>query len=76
MDASIALLSTRGSALTVANSLPQAISAYSFTTLAWLSAQALPLITWPTFISSLLTPDYQHANRKKVLPNRLIDGQD
>ncbi|KUI66417.1 hypothetical protein VM1G_01549 [Cytospora mali] len=35
---------------------------YSFATLAWLSAQAVPLIVWPTFIASLLTPDYQHAN--------------
>ncbi|ROV91776.1 hypothetical protein VSDG_06452 [Cytospora chrysosperma] len=35
---------------------------YSFATLAWLSAQAVPLIVWPTFIASLLTPDYQRAN--------------
>ncbi|KAF3762513.1 hypothetical protein M406DRAFT_332895 [Cryphonectria parasitica EP155] len=40
-----------------------AISAYSFATLAWLTAQSVPLIVWPTFISSLLTPNYQHANR-------------
>ncbi|KAJ4421636.1 hypothetical protein N0V82_003637 [Gnomoniopsis sp. IMI 355080] len=39
-----------------------AVSTYSWATLAWLSAQAMPLITWPTFISSLLTPDYQHAD--------------
>lgn len=27
-----------------------------------MTAQATPLLLWPTFISSLLTPDYQHAN--------------
>ena len=27
-----------------------------------MTAQAMPLLLWPTFISSLLTPDYQHAN--------------
>jgi hypothetical protein len=43
--------------------LPQAASTYSFATLAWLSMQAVPLIVWPTFIASLLTPNYQHANR-------------
>ncbi|ROW16143.1 hypothetical protein VPNG_01780 [Cytospora leucostoma] len=39
-----------------------AIAYYSFATLAWLSAQAVPLILSPTFIASLLTPNYQHAN--------------
>ncbi|CAN8098736.1 unnamed protein product [Discula destructiva] len=38
-----------------------AISTYSFATLAWLSAQSICLMTWPTFVSSLLTSDYQHA---------------
>lgn len=42
----------------------QAIAYYSFATLAWLSAQAVPLILSPTFIASLLTPNYQHANRE------------
>lgn len=43
--------------------LPKAVSTYSFATLGWLSVQAVPLIVWPTFIASLLTPNYQHANR-------------
>lgn len=43
----------------------KAVSSYSWATLAWLSAQALPLITWPTFISSLLTPNYQHADGER-----------
>ncbi|KAK3329585.1 hypothetical protein B0H66DRAFT_541537 [Apodospora peruviana] len=31
------------------------VTAYSFASLAWLSTQALPLIIWPSFISSMLT---------------------
>ncbi|CAK7202752.1 hypothetical protein SEUCBS139899_005479 [Sporothrix eucalyptigena] len=31
-----------------------AISAYSLASLGWLSAQALPLIVWPSFVASLL----------------------
>ncbi|KAG8165294.1 hypothetical protein KVR01_005569 [Diaporthe batatas] len=38
------------------------VSTYSFATLAWLTVQAVPLIVWPTFIASLLTPNYEHAN--------------
>ncbi|PSR97522.1 hypothetical protein BD289DRAFT_425698 [Coniella lustricola] len=39
-----------------------AISSYSFASMAWLAAQSVPLVTWPNFISSLLTPNFQHAN--------------
>ncbi len=38
------------------------MSYYSFGSFAWLSLQALALIIYPSFISSLLTPDYQRAN--------------
>ncbi|KAK3937185.1 hypothetical protein QBC46DRAFT_393310 [Diplogelasinospora grovesii] len=40
-----------------------ALAYYSFGSFAWLSLQAVPLAIWPTFIISLLTPDYQHANQ-------------
>ncbi|KAK0734380.1 hypothetical protein B0T26DRAFT_688270 [Lasiosphaeria miniovina] len=33
------------------------VSVYSFGSFAWLSAQAVPLIVWPTFISTLLSVD-------------------
>ncbi|KAL2255002.1 hypothetical protein VTK26DRAFT_4387 [Humicola hyalothermophila] len=35
----------------------EAVSTYCVSSLAWLSAQALPLITWPSFISTLLRVD-------------------
>ncbi|KAJ9157826.1 hypothetical protein NKR23_g58 [Pleurostoma richardsiae] len=40
----------------------EAVSLYSFSTLGWLSIQAMPLILWPTFISSMLVNEYQPAN--------------
>jgi hypothetical protein len=39
----------------------QAVAAYSFSSLAWLGIQAAPLMVWPTFVSSLLNPEYQQA---------------
>ncbi|KAH8891069.1 hypothetical protein GQ53DRAFT_168628 [Thozetella sp. PMI_491] len=39
-----------------------AVSAYSFGSLAWLSTQAVPLIIWPAFISSILSTDYQQID--------------
>ncbi|KAK4231703.1 hypothetical protein QBC38DRAFT_465343 [Podospora fimiseda] len=46
----------------------EAVSAYSLTTLAWLSAQAIPLIIWPSFISTLISTDSSHYH-----PARLHD---
>ncbi|KAK4193307.1 hypothetical protein QBC35DRAFT_481180 [Podospora australis] len=37
-----------------------AVSAYSVSSLAWFGAQAVPLILWPSFISTLLTPNTLH----------------
>ncbi|CAK7223523.1 hypothetical protein SCUCBS95973_005208 [Sporothrix curviconia] len=34
-----------------------AVSAFSLTSLGWLSAQALPLIVWPSFVASLLVDE-------------------
>ncbi|ROT37438.1 hypothetical protein SODALDRAFT_351723 [Sodiomyces alkalinus F11] len=39
-----------------------AISTYCFGNLSWLSLQALPLILWPGFISSLLRDEYSSAS--------------
>ncbi|GAB1310520.1 hypothetical protein MFIFM68171_00730 [Madurella fahalii] len=36
---------------------PQSVSTYSFASLAWLAAQALPLIIWPSLVSTLLRVD-------------------
>ncbi|KAK4170313.1 hypothetical protein QBC43DRAFT_305867 [Cladorrhinum sp. PSN259] len=43
----------------------EAVSAYSFASLGWLSAQAVPLIIWPSFISTLISADssYHHPAR-------------
>ncbi|TPX16741.1 uncharacterized protein E0L32_003682 [Thyridium curvatum] len=38
------------------------VSAYSFASCGWLSLQALPLVIWPSFVTSLLTPEHQHAD--------------
>ncbi|KAK3987066.1 hypothetical protein QBC44DRAFT_332180 [Cladorrhinum sp. PSN332] len=46
----------------------EAVSAYSFASLAWLSAQAVPLIIWPSFISTLISTDSAHYH-----PARLHD---
>jgi len=46
------------------------ISAYSFTSFAWLSIQAVPLIVWPAFISSLLSEEYQPAHCAKPRQHR------
>ncbi|KAM0509407.1 hypothetical protein ACHAQF_006568 [Verticillium nonalfalfae] len=35
------------------------VSSYAFGNLGWLSLQALPLIVWPSFITSLLRDEYQ-----------------
>lgn len=46
-----------------------AVSVYSVFSLGWLSAQAVPLILWPSFIGTLLTPDtaqYQHNRASAV----------
>lgn len=40
----------------------EAISAYSFGSLAWLGLQSAPLLLWPSFISSMLSPDYTPTN--------------
>lgn len=40
----------------------QAISSYSFGNFAWLSAQAFPLIVWPSFVGSLLRTEQEHAS--------------
>ncbi len=39
----------------------QVIGVYSLASLGWLSAQALPLIVWPSFVASLLATDMQLA---------------
>ncbi|KAH7328984.1 hypothetical protein B0I35DRAFT_473634 [Stachybotrys elegans] len=37
------------------------VAAFSFTNLAWLSTQAVPLIIWPSFISGILREEPEHA---------------
>ncbi|EGZ77435.1 hypothetical protein NEUTE2DRAFT_146965 [Neurospora tetrasperma FGSC 2509] len=44
-----------------------AISTYAFASLGWLSLQAVPLIIWPTFISSMLTENGGHAHAPAVV---------
>ncbi|EGO52607.1 hypothetical protein NEUTE1DRAFT_142486 [Neurospora tetrasperma FGSC 2508] len=43
------------------------ISTYAFASLGWLSLQAVPLIVWPTFISSMLTENGGHAHAPAVV---------
>ncbi|KAK3498330.1 hypothetical protein B0T13DRAFT_259155 [Neurospora crassa] len=43
------------------------ISTYAFASLGWLSLQAVPLIVWPTFISSMLTENAGHAHAPAVV---------
>ncbi|KAH6898431.1 hypothetical protein B0T10DRAFT_555749 [Thelonectria olida] len=43
-----------------------AIATYSFGNLAWLSTQAVPLILWPSFIGSLLRPEYEPASSLEI----------
>ncbi|KAK4217648.1 hypothetical protein QBC37DRAFT_414278 [Rhypophila decipiens] len=43
-----------------------AVSVYSFTSLAWLSVEAIPLIIWPALISSLLSVDVQRGSHIPV----------
>lgn len=43
------------------------ISTYAFASLGWLSLQAVPLIVWPTFISSMLTENAAHAHAPAVV---------
>ncbi|KAK1768363.1 hypothetical protein QBC33DRAFT_373812 [Phialemonium atrogriseum] len=38
------------------------ISLYSFSSFGWLALQSIPLALWPTFVISLLTPDFRHAS--------------
>ncbi|OIW35295.1 hypothetical protein CONLIGDRAFT_676219 [Coniochaeta ligniaria NRRL 30616] len=38
------------------------ISLYSFASFGWLTLQAIPLALWPTFVMSLLTPDFKQGN--------------
>lgn len=45
-----------------------AISVYSFSSLAWLSVEALPLIIWPSFISSMLNVDVNRGIHVPVNP--------
>lgn len=44
----------------------EAISAYSFGSLAWLGLQSAPLLLWPSFISSLLSPEYTPTNAAEI----------
>jgi len=37
------------------------VSAYSFGNLAWMSAQSLPLIIWPSFVGSMLRVGEEHS---------------
>ncbi|KAK0618255.1 hypothetical protein B0T17DRAFT_537355 [Bombardia bombarda] len=48
------------------------VSAYSFASLAWLSTQAVPLIVWPSFISSMLAEGYHH-NGAVVTPINAVE---
>jgi hypothetical protein len=38
------------------------VAAYSFGSLAWLSAQAVPLVIWPSFVGSLLRAEQEAAS--------------
>ncbi|KAL1883139.1 hypothetical protein VTK73DRAFT_9506 [Phialemonium thermophilum] len=38
------------------------VSLYSFSSFGWLTLQSIPLAAWPTFVISLLTPDFRHAD--------------
>lgn len=46
--------------------LPKSVSAYSYATLAWFATQGIPLIVWPSFISSLLGEEYHQSNGEGV----------
>jgi hypothetical protein len=43
--------------LLITINLPQSVSTYSVASLAWLAAQAVPLIVWPSFVATLLRVD-------------------
>lgn len=45
----------------------QALSAYSYGALGWLSLKALPLITWPTFITVMLGSEGQRGHSTLLL---------
>ncbi|KAJ9161350.1 hypothetical protein NKR19_g2340 [Coniochaeta hoffmannii] len=38
------------------------VSLYSFASFGWLTLQAVPLTLWPTFVMSLLTPDFKQGS--------------
>ncbi|KAL8416591.1 hypothetical protein RB596_006944 [Gaeumannomyces avenae] len=44
----------------------EAISAYSFGSLAWLGLQSAPLLLWPSFISGMLSPEYTATNAAEI----------
>lgn len=47
----------------------QSISTYSYASFAWLATQGVPLILWPSFISSLLGEEYHQSNRAAPCPS-------
>ncbi|KAL2023242.1 hypothetical protein VTK56DRAFT_3365 [Thermocarpiscus australiensis] len=51
----------------------EAVSRYSLASLAWLSIQALPLITWPSLISTLLSVDAPHQRPQYGASNLALE---